>query len=343
MRLRFTQLGDHLARAPAAVYLVCGDEPYQLGEAARLIRARARAAGFDEREVLEADGGFEWGQLAASANAMSLFSTRKLIELRLSSAKIGKDGGAALRDYCARPCPDNLLLITAPALERKELDTQWAKAVDAAGVLVQVWPLKERDLIAWLGQLLRAASFSPGPGVAELLAERVEGNQLAAVQEIEKLKLLREPGPLAAEDLQGTLADSARFDLFALTDAALGGDRARVQRVLAVLRAEDVAAALVLWVLARELRLLAQAAWTKSRQGSPAPALAAVPRPRQEAIGRALNRLSPGLLRALLRQCALADRAIKGLAPEDPWQRLDFIADTLAAGRPSLPAPPAPR
>ncbi len=343
MRLRFTQLADHLARGLAPAYLICGDEPYQLGEAARLIRAQARAAGFDEREVLEADGGFQWGELAACASAMSLFSARKLIDLRLASPKIGREGGAALREYCARPCADNLLLITAPALERKELDTQWAKAVESAGVLVQVWPFKERELIQWLGQLLRAAGFKPGPGVAELLAERVEGNQLAAVQEVEKLKLLREPGPLAAEDLLGTLADSARFDLFALTDAALSGDRARVQRVLGVLRAEGTAATLVLWVLARELRMLAQAAWTKAHQGSAAKALAAVPRPRQESIGRALERLSPALLRALLRQCALADRAIKGLTPEDAWQRLGFIADTLAAGRPCLPAPPGPR
>jgi DNA polymerase-3 subunit delta len=345
MRLRFNQLQDQLERPLAPVYLICGDEPFQFGEAARLIRARARATGFDEREVLDQDGTFDWGALGASANAMSLFSARKLIDLRIGSAKLGKEGGAAVRAYCERPCPDNLLLITAPALDRKELETQWAKAVDAVGAIVQVWPLKERELVQWLGQRLRSVGLVPGDGVAELLAERVEGNQLAAAQEIEKLRLLREPGPLAVEDLLGTLADSARFDLFALTDAAVSGDRARVQRILTVLRAEGVAETLVLWVLARELRQLAQAAWAKARQGSAAKVLAEqrMPRPRLEAIERALRRLSPTLLQSLVRHCALTDRAIKGLAPGDAWSRLNFIADTLAAGAVKLSPPPGPR
>ena len=345
MRLRFTQLPDQLARGLSPVYLICGDEPYQLGEAARLIRAGARAAGFDEREVLDQDGAFDWGALGASASAMSLFCARKLIDLRIATAKLGRDGSAAVRAYCARPCPDNLLLMTAPGLDRKELETQWAKAVEAVGAIVQVWPLKERELVQWLGLRLRAAGFAPGRGVAELLAERVEGNQLAAVQEIEKLKLLRDPGALAVEDLLGTLADSARFDLFALTDAAVAGDRARVQRVLAVLRAEGVAATLVLWVLARDLRMLAQAAWAKAQQGSASQVLAQhrIPRQRLESVEGALRRLSPTLLRALVRQCALADQSIKGLGPGDAWQRLGFIADTLAAGGLRLPAPPAPR
>ena len=345
MRVRFTQLAEQLARGLAPIYLLCGDEPYQLGEAARLIRARARAAGFDEREVLDADGGFDWGALGASADAMSLFSVRKLIDLRIGTAKLGKEGGAALRAYCERPCPDNLLLMTAPGLERKELETQWAKAVEAQGVVVQVWPLKERELVQWLEQRLKSVGFIPGRGVAELLAERLEGNQLAAAQEIEKLKLLRQPGPLAVEDLLGTLADSARFDLFALTDAAIAGDRARVQRVLAVLRAEGIATTLVLWALARDLRMLAQVAWAKERQGSASQVLAEqrVPRPRQEAVERVLRRLSPTLLRSLVRQCALVDRSIKGLGPNDAWPRLAFIADTLAAGGLRLPAPPTPR
>ncbi|WP_295447466.1 DNA polymerase III subunit delta [uncultured Thiodictyon sp.] len=340
MRLRFTQLSDQLARGLAPVYLICGDEPYQLGEAARLIRARARAAGFDEREVLDQDGAFDWGALTAAARAMSLFCARKLIDLRIGTAKLGKDGGAAVRAYCERPCPDNLLLMTAPALERKELETQWAKAVEAQGVVVQVWPLKERELVQWLDQRLKFAGFTPGPGVADLLAERLEGNQMAAAQEIEKLKLLRAPGPLALDDLLGTLADSARFDLFALTDAALAGDRARVQRVLTVLRAEGTAATLVLWVLARDLRMLAQAAWAK---GHPGAAPAFIARPRQEIVERALRRLSTTLLRSLVRQCALADRSIKGLGPNDAWERLTFIADTLASGALRLPPPPTPR
>lgn len=334
MQLRFNQLAGQLSRGLAPVYLLCGDEPYQLGEAARLIREQARRKGFDERGILDADANFDWNLLAASAEAMSLFSARKLIELRVGSGKLGKDGGAAVRAYCARPCPDNLLLILAPGLERKDLQTQWAKTVESIGVLVQVWPMKEKELEPWLGQRLQAAGFQAGPGVAALLTERAEGNLLAAVQEIEKLRLLHEPGPLTLDDLLGNLADSARFDLFALTDAALAGDRARVQRVLSVLRGEGTADALALWVLARELRMLAEVAGAIARRTSLEPVFAAhrVPRPRQETIARALRRLSPDFLQRLLQQCLLADLSIKGLAPGDSWQHLATIADALSAG-----------
>lgn len=342
MTLRFNQLHGQLNRELSPIYLICGDEPYQLGEAARLVRQRAQAQGFDEREVLDQDASFDWGALGAAADSMSLFSARKLIDLRISTAKLGKDGGAAIRAYCARPCPDNLLLIVAPELDRKELSTQWAKAVDSVGTIVQVWPLRSAELVRWLAERLTAVGLQPGPGVAELLAERAEGNLLAAVQEIEKLRLLREPGPLAVEDLLGNLADSARFDLFALTDAALIGDRARVQRILNVLRAEGTADALVLWVLAREARMLAEAASARSRGQSTAAVLQAhrVPRPRHEAVERALRRFPPTLPGALLRQCAAADRSIKGLGRGDPWHRLAIIADALAAGGFKLPPPP---
>ncbi|NKN32741.1 DNA polymerase III subunit delta [Marichromatium bheemlicum] len=334
MRLRFNQLQAQLERGLAPVYLLGGDEPFQLDEAARLIRAAARRAGFAEREVLDQDSGFDWHRLGATADALSLFSSRKLIELRLNSARIGKEGGAAVREYCARPCADNLLLILAPGLERKELKARWVGAVEACGAVLQVWPLKGRELEQWVEQRLRAAGFAPGSGVAALLAERAEGNLLAASQEIEKLRLLGEPGPLGLDDLLGTLADSARFDLFALTDAALAGDRARVQRILAVLRAEGSAESLVLWVLARELRMLAEAAEAIARQRSPAPVLAAhrVPRPRVAMVERALRGRPPRRFNGLLRRCAEADLAIKGLAPGDPWQRLAAIADDLARG-----------
>lgn len=341
MRLRFNQLPAQLDRGLAPLYLICGDEPYQLGEAARLVRERARAQGFNEREVLDADAGFGWGSLAATADALSLFSSRKLIDLRILTPRIGKEGGEAIRAYCARPRPDDLLLMVAPALERKELETQWAKAVESVGAVVQVWPLKGRELIQWIGERLAAVGLRPESGVAELLAERCEGNLLAAAQEIEKLRLLREPGPLALQDLLGNLADSARFDLFALTDAALAGDRARTQRVLQVLRAEGTASTLILWALARDIRMLAQAAAARARRLPVAPVLAShkVPRTREQAIERALQRLSPGLLQDLLSHCAQADLAIKGLDPQDPWHQLALIADALAAGGLRVPVP----
>ncbi|MCK7578554.1 MAG: DNA polymerase III subunit delta [Chromatiales bacterium] len=334
MAIRFNELGAKLGAGPAPVYLICGDEPYQFGEAARLVREAARRAGFDEREILDTEGQFQWGALAATADAMSLFSSRRLIELRVANGKIGKEGSEAIRAYCERPCPDNLLLILAPGMDRKELQSAWAKRVETIGAVIQVWPLKERELEAWLAQRLQSVGFQSGQGVAALLAERSEGNLLAAVQEVEKLRLLHDPGPLELDDLLGNLADSARFDLFALTDAALNGDRARVQRVLAVLRAEGTADVLVLWVLARELRMLAEAAGAVARRTSPESIYAKhrVPRMRQETIDRALRRLSPKRLRDLLSQCAGVDRAIKGVESGDSWHRLAVIADGMSGG-----------
>jgi DNA polymerase-3 subunit delta len=332
MRLKFNELSTHLSRGLAPLYLVCGDEPYQLGEAASLIREAARRVGFVEREILDPDANFDWSALAAAADSMSLFSTRKVIELRIGGARLGKDGAAALHAYCERPCADNLLLIVAPALDRKELQAHWVKELDAVGTVVQVWPLKGQDLVRWLAARLKGVGLHPGPGVAELIAERAEGNVLAAVQEVDKQRLLHDPGPLALSDLLGTLADSARYDLFALTDAALSGDRPHTQRVLAGLRAEGTADVLVLWVLARELRMLNEMAVASAAGRSSAAGAARLPPHRAQAIRQAVSRLSPTLLRSLLHQCALVDQSIKGLAAGDPWHRLAVITDTLAAG-----------
>lgn len=334
MQVRFNQLAGHLKSGLAPLYLVCGDEPYQLGEAARLIRDKAKREGFDERELLDAEATFDWGQLTAAAESMSLFSERKLIELRIGNGKIGKEGSEAICEYCERPCSDNLLLILAPGLDRKDLKTKWAKRVEEAGALVQVWPLKAQELESWLEQRLKSAGFAPEPGVAAMLAERAEGNLLAGVQEVEKLRLLHEPGALRLDDLLGNLADSARFDLFALTDAAVSGDRARAQRVLNVLRAEGTADALVLWVLAREIRMLADAAATIARRGALSQVFSAhrVPRMRQPGIEAALRRLPLSTLRTLLQECAAVDLMIKGLSGEDQWHRLAVIADCLCTG-----------
>ncbi len=340
MQLRFNQLSGHLKSGLAPIYLVCGDEPYQFGQAARLVREKAKREGFDERAVLEAEGAFDWGLLAAAADAISLFSPRRLIELRIGKGKIGKDGSEAVRAYCERLCPDNLLLILAPGLERKDLQTQWIKRVASIGALVQVWPLKERELEGWLDQRLKAAGFQPEPGVAAMLAERAEGNLLAGAQEVEKLRLLHASGRLALEDLLGNLADSARFDLFALVDAAISGERARVRRILSVLKGEGIADALVLWVLARELRMLANAASAIARRTSPHAVFAAhrVPRLRQPDIEAALQRLHVATLHSLIQHCAACDRSIKGLAPEDAWHRLAIIADSLCTGHRPDPA-----
>lgn len=343
MRIRFNQLAGLLKQGLAPVYLVCGDEPLQLGDAARAVREAARGQGFDEREVLEADGGFEWSRLAGEARSLSLFASRRLIELRLAGARIGAEGGQTVRDWCDQPPPDVLLLIVAPDLEYRELSARWVKAVEAAGVVLQVRPVQGAELSAWVTQRLRARGLTPSSGVAELLAERVEGNLLAAAQEIETLALLHGGGTLDREGLLAAIGDSARYDVFALADALLGGDRARVHRILTVLAAEGTAPALVLWALVKEVRMLAAAAFAVPRGAS---ALAAVLdahkvwQSRRGAVQTALRRLPAPRLAALVRRCAEADAQIKGQAPGDPWLTLAGIADELAGGPPPpvLPA-----
>jgi len=341
MRLPFPQLAAHLKAGLAPVYLLCGDEPFQLGEAARLIRQAVRARGYEEREVLEVEGQFDWGLLAAAAQSLSLFSSLKLIELRLTAGKMGREGGEAVRAYGARPRPEHRLLILAPQLEYQEFKAKWVQEVEQAGVVVQVQPLVGPRLVDWIDQRLRSQGILPGPGVAAMLAERVEGNLLAAAQEVDKLALLLGEGPLEAEQLGRVIADSSRFDLFAIGDAALAGDRVRMHRILTGLAAEGTAEPLVLWALARELRLLARAAFAARSGPRALEALLAAERvwqSRQGPLKAVLRRLSLERLQTLLGQCALADRQIKGLAPGDAWLTLAAIGDVLAGGPPPLTA-----
>ncbi len=335
MRLRPHELERHLGQGLAPVYLISGDEPLQLGEAADAIRAAARAAGFTSRELLEADKGFDWGRLASEASALSLFAERRIIDLRLPSGKPGREGAATLADYCAAPPDDTLLLLTLPKLERSQLTTKWLKAIDAVGVVLQIWPIEGERLLPWIERRMRRAGLTPEPGVVALLAERVEGNLLAARQEIEKLLLLNGPGVLGSEQLLEAASDSARFDVFQLVDAALAGEAARCVRMLAGLRAEGLAAPVVLWALAREIRSMAGLAVAVAAGRSPDQAMSAarVWDKRKGPIRQGLQRLGPGAWQSLLVRCQRADAAIKGAGDEDPWQLLEEITLAMAGVR----------
>lgn len=341
MRLRYAQLAAHLRQSLSPVYLLCGDEPLQLREATQALRSAARRAGLGERLVLEQDALFDWRRLTAATENLSLFSSRRLIELRITTPKLGRDGSAAVRDYCARPSQEDRLLILAPTLERKELKSAWAQAIDRVGVVLPVASLTGPALISWVEDRLRRAGFEPVPGVAALLAERAEGNLLAADQEVEKLGLIKAGGPLSEAELMAAIGDSARFDPFALSTAALTGDRQRVHRILAVLTTDGTAEALILWVLAREVRMLASLAFARARREDLGPVFAAhqVWESRRALAGAALARLTLDDLRQLLQQCAAADACIKGVGTGDPWPLLTGIADGLAQGSRQKGAP----
>ncbi|MBT3091339.1 MAG: DNA polymerase III subunit delta [Candidatus Thiodiazotropha endolucinida] len=334
MRLRNEQLENHLQQQLAPVYLLSGDEPLQMQEAGDAIRHAAHRQGYSEREVLDQVGGFDWSSLNTAAESLSLFGEKRLLELRLNSGKLGAEGGKCLGAYCQRPAIDTILLITLPKLERMQANSKWYQAVERTGVVVQIWPVEGKRLVPWIEQRLRRAGLIPETGVVEMLADRVEGNLLAASQEIEKLLLLYGQGVVTPEKLIEAVADSARFDIFTLVDTLLEGDITKGSRILQGLKGEGVAAPVVLWALSREIRLLAEMGF-EIRLGVGVDQVMAkhhVWDRRKPILRRALQRQVDHWQR-LLSDCALADKAIKGLDSADPW----LLFQQLARGMAGIP------
>ena len=339
MKLRAEQLGRQLEGELAPVYLISGDEPLLVQEAADAVRAAARARGHDDHRVMHAERGFDWGTLVEARDSLSLFGGARLLELRLPGGKPGDAGSRALCDYLAAPPPDAVLLILAPRLEAASLRTRWAKAVEQAGVLVQIWPVEAAAMPRWVARRMRAAGLGPAPGAAELIAERTEGNLLAASQEIRKLALMCPGGRVGCDEVAAAVADSARFDVFGLVDAALEGDARRALRVLYGLRAEGVEPTLVLWALAREVRgLTALASRVEGGEQADAALRAQGVRDRRRPLLRRALRRRAGEWRRLLGECARADRVLKGAAAGKPWDELiQLVLDMAGAPAPVQP------
>lgn len=326
MQVRAEQLDAHLAKTLAPVYLISGDDPLLMQESCDAIRAAARHRGFAERELFHAsERNFDWQRLLAAANALSLFASRKILEVRLPGGKPGDQGSRALQQYCAAPTADNLLLVITAKLDRTTLNSKWVRALDQAGVQVAVWPVGEAQLPRWLDARLQRAGLRASAEALAILAERVEGNLLAATQEIAKLALLAPPGEIDGATLAALVADSARYNLFDLAQRALAGDQRGAARTLRGLRDEGTDPTLILWALAREVRAL----WA-ALDGAPD---ARKPQPR-----RALRRLQPTQLDLLVRQLAAADRAVKGLGDTPPWDALMDLVLCLSGAPPLNPA-----
>ncbi len=340
MRVYPDRLQQYLAEQLAAVYLVSGDEPLQSGECCDAIRSAARTAGHSSRTVLEAAANFDWQHFTAEAAAFSLFAERKLIDLRIPNGKPGTEGSKALVRYCEDPPPDTLLLLSLPKLERQQQNSKWFKAIDALGVVIQVWPIDPERLPAWIGQHLREAGIQATDDALQMLTDRVEGNLLAARQEIDKLLLLHGTGPLDADRLRAAVADSARYDVFELVDSALRGEAARSLHILQGLQAEGTAPAIALWALHREARSMAKlsAAITAGRSTDQALKDARVLRKRSTIVRRALAKGASAQWLSLLGLCHQADRAIKGSLAREPWLLLEDIV--LAMGGLTPPAAP---
>ena len=338
MQLTPDKLAAHLARQLAPVYFISGDEPLRVMEAADAVRAAARGQGYDEREVLTVQTGFDWDSLLAGAGNLSLFSQRRLIELRLPTGKPGDAGARALRAYSEQLPEDTLLLITAGKLESTARKSKWVQALDRAGVVVFVWPLNAREFNGWVQQRMRQRGLDATPEAVALLADRVEGNLLACMQEIDKLYLLQDGGVVDAEAIMSLVGDNARYDVYGLVDSALSGDGSRSVRILQGLCAEGLAPQVVVWALARELRQLAAMQALVEGGKSIQQVLSQYriwPDARKTLLGRALVRLPLVKCRAMLQQCALIDRVSKGQAAGKVWDELLQLTLQLA-GTPVL-------
>jgi len=332
MQLKAEQLGAHLAKNLSAVYLVHGDEPLLALEAADAIRAAARKKGFTERQVLEPARGFDWSEFAHAAGTSSLFGDRKVVELRLPSGKPAAPAAKALLEYCERPSPDVLLLVTMPRPEGPGWwKADWFTALDAAGAIVEVQPVGRAQLPAWLSQRLARQQQEAPREVLEFIADRVEGNLLAAHQEVQKLALLAPAGALAMDTVEDAVASVARYDPNSAVEALLSQDLARYVRVIEGLRGEGEQPTFILFVLSSTLFVL-QAA---SRGAALEPAFQQqrfFNKPLQRAIQANARRFSAATVDQAIAHAALIDRTIKGVRAGDAWQEFVKLGLKLAGG-----------
>lgn len=322
MLLKGEQLAAQLERELKSVYVVYGDEPLLVIEAADAIRAAARRAGFDERNVLTAMAGFNWVELHHAAGNRSLFGGRTLIDLRIPTGKPGREGGAAIQDYCANPSPDAVLLVTLPGLDWSDEKAAWLKTLTDAGVAVKLIPPNLAQLPAWIAGRLRRQQQEAESDALRFIAERVEGNLLAAHQEILKLGLLHPVGKLSLQQVRDAVLNVARYDLDGLREALLAGDVARLTRTLDGLQQEGEAPPLVLWAMTEEVRALAQVKAGLQQRQSLELLLkeARVWGARQGLFKRAVQRVDDARANAALAHAALIDRLIKGAAGSgDVW------------------------
>lgn len=334
MRLNLRQLPAKLRAGLAPIYLLSGDEPLLVEEALDAIRAAARQAGFAGRERYVAERGFDWDVFQRGLDNLSLFAESQLVELRLPTGKPGDAGARHLVALAADPPPDKVVVVMTPALTGNAAKTKWVKSLVDAGVWVPLRPPDVSELPGWLAGRLRAAGLECDAPAVELLAARVEGNLLAAKQEIDKLVLLAGGQRVDVEAIRAAVADGARYDVFQFADAALAGDSERATRILRHLEQEGVAATLVLWSLVREVTTL-RTVTHHAGHGEPlsrALSAAGVWRSRESLVGGAARRVGVAGARRLLQQAAAADRIVKGARQGLPWNALLELTLGLAGG-----------
>ena len=324
MKLAIRQLDASLKKGLAPLYAIHGAEALLALEAADRIRDAARKAGATEREIFFAEPGVDWSKLSASASNLSLFASKRLVEIRIPTGKPGADGGKAIAAYCAKLPDDTITLIVLPDLDWQALKTAWFAAVEAAATVIEARPVTRDELPEWLAERLSRQGQHASVETLEWLAERVEGNLLAAKQEVEKLGLLLPRGEIALEAIREAVTDVSRFERDALIEAMHAGDAGKVSRVVASLKAEGEPLPLLLWTLSEELRKVMAIASGQRPRGWLSPE-------RAEALARIARRHDRASIDRELLRAHRIDRMIKGVEPGDPWDSVVELALGIAA------------
>ncbi|UYG01354.1 MULTISPECIES: DNA polymerase III subunit delta [unclassified Halomonas] len=339
MKVFADQLGGQLAKKLPRAVIVAGEEPLQHRDACDAVRQAARGAGIEEREVLDVEPNFAWGRLLETASNLSLFASSKLLELRLGTQKLGQEGAKALAQYAElMEQSDDVLLISMGKLDAKQQKSAWFKALDKHGLFVPVWPVDASRLGYWLRDRAGLHGVQIDLDAARLLGERTEGNLLAADQELQKLALIHPPNTrLNVDSIAVGVEDSARFDVFNLSDACLKGEPQRVSRIVTGLRSEGVEAPIVLWALTRELRTLLSL-HQHLDQGQSFEHACKTQKPmifdkRRPAYQKAISRLPMKRLHKLLLMAQRLDLAVKGASGVPLWPGLHDLAMTMGGAK----------
>lgn len=333
MKIYLDQLDAQLNKTLPAMVWLSGDEPLQMREASDLVRRKCRQLGFSERELHDVDASFDWRELVNANNSMSLFSDKKLIELRLKSSKLDDTARKTLQSCLDDPSPDNMLLLISPRIEAASTKTQWFRKLEAVSLVVQIYPVDTARLPRWIQQRMQQRSLQADADAVQLLADRIEGNLLAADQEIEKLSLLfGKEAHITSDRIARSVADNARYNVFGLVDACLAGNAPRAVKTVRRMRDEGSEALMIAAMLAKELRQLTDMGIRLQRGEAKAAVFQShqVWKNKQAVTEMALRRLKPATTMQLLDQVRDVDLAVKGMHQVPPWIMLEQLVTRFA-------------
>ncbi|HIG44249.1 MAG: DNA polymerase III subunit delta [bacterium] len=332
MKVYPEKLVAQLSRHAAPIYIVSGDEPLLVQESCDLIRENLRTRGFTERELFHVEGSFKWEEVLFSANSMSLFAEQKLLELRIPGGKPGTQGAKALLTFIENPTADTVMLVVLPRLDANSQRSKWFKSLESAGMFVQVWPIEVAQLPGWINERFRKVGLNASRDAVMALIERIEGNLLAAVQEIERIRLIVPDNTVDVDLIVEGVSDSARYDVFGLIDASVGQDAARSVKIVRGLCTENNDILYISAMVARELRSLVVMAHAVSRGQNIDTVIKSnrIWQKRRATVRLCLQRQKPDLLQQCLRQLGKIDRQVKGIQQGNPWDELESLMLRLA-------------